>query len=780
MLGAHGVNFGRYVPLTLKPNLQDWLKNGIVDGDIKNGTLEFKGRPEDFPFYNDEGLLDIKLSVENAVINYRQDWPQLSNLAGELTWRNQSLELLASQATILNSSIESAQVRIDDIKRANISISANAQGPLQDIQDYFTKASLISADAVIAREFKLSGPANLELDMTLPVTKIPEAMAKRRISGKLKLVNSGLSYKALALDFNDINGAFRFDNEGVTANGVTATLAGNPVEFIARPKTSGRTELTGTGNFNPHSLLTTLRHPLINTLQGSSNWKAMLDLPSINREDSDMRVGIRLTSDLQGIKVDLPEPFKKSEAESREFIFATQFSSGEKHPFAIEYGDSVSALLLANRNSSNNWIDRAELRVNRGKAELPEQGVSVLATLDDFSLSQWQDVLQGGSESGNGKSGKVDAELLSLDYLDADIKSLELAGYPFSEFKIWAMRTSETWDLKLDSAAVKGTVEIPHDRTNNQPIIAALDHLVLDSEFGNPGEEKSMDPANIPALRLSTHKLSYKTFDFTEVSMETKPIDNGIKLQYLQLAGSDLQGRVNGTWQKINDLQSSEFEFDLKSENISKALDSLHIENSFSGGMASAVGGLQWPYAPYQFDFDGLKGMARVEISDGRLKKIKPGAARLLGLFNISTLQRRLSLNFKDIFKKGLAFDTIEGDLRFEDSNVYTDNLRMEGPSAKIAIQGRTGLVAKDYDQIVKVNPEISAGLPVAGALLGGPILGAAVLVAEKLGEQLGQDIDKLVTLEYRVTGPWDDPDIHEVIPPPQKSFAPETSSPDR
>jgi uncharacterized protein YhdP len=50
--------------------------------------------------------------------------------------------------------------------------------------------------------------------------------------------------------------------------------------------------------------------------------------------------------------------------------------------------------------------------------------------------------------------------------------------------------------------------------------------------------------------------------------------------------------------------------------------------------------------------------------------------------------------------------------------------------------------------------------LPIAGALLGGPAVGVAIFLAEKLATRLGADVDEAAEIVYTVTGSWKHPQI--------------------
>jgi len=133
---------------------------------------------------------------------------------------------------------------------------------------------------------------------------------------------------------------------------------------------------------------------------------------------------------------------------------------------------------------------------------------------------------------------------------------------------------------------------------------------------------------------------------------------------------------------------------------------------------------------------------------------------RLFGLLNLGALQRRLTLDFTDLFKEGYSFDRIDGRFSIGDGEAQAEEVTIVGPAADLAITGRTGLLTQDYDQVVTVTPEISTTLPLAGALAGGPVVAAALLVAEQV---MGKEVNKLIRYQYRVTGSWSDPQIERV-----------------
>ena len=103
-----------------------------------------------------------------------------------------------------------------------------------------------------------------------------------------------------------------------------------------------------------------------------------------------------------------------------------------------------------------------------------------------------------------------------------------------------------------------------------------------------------------------------------------------------------------------------------------------------------------------------------------------------------------------------------------DNGNAYTNDLVINGPAARIEISGRIGLANNDYDELVTVIPSMTSSIPIAGAIAGGPAVGAALFVAERL---LGDELEKASTFTHRhysVTGPWSDPVFTKIELPPE------------
>jgi uncharacterized protein YhdP len=148
-------------------------------------------------------------------------------------------------------------------------------------------------------------------------------------------------------------------------------------------------------------------------------------------------------------------------------------------------------------------------------------------------------------------------------------------------------------------------------------------------------------------------------------------------------------------------------------------------------------------------------------VQAGQLLNVQPGAGgRVLGLLSIAALPRRLTGNFSDLTDKGLGFDSIHGDFELRAGNAFTNNLLLRGPAVEIGIAGRTGLGTRDYEQTAVVTGSVGSTLPVAGAIAGGPALGAAIYLFTRVFKE---PLKGIARGYYRIDGTWENPQVKPI-----------------
>jgi uncharacterized protein YhdP len=109
------------------------------------------------------------------------------------------------------------------------------------------------------------------------------------------------------------------------------------------------------------------------------------------------------------------------------------------------------------------------------------------------------------------------------------------------------------------------------------------------------------------------------------------------------------------------------------------------------------------------------------------------------------------------VFDSGFGFDEIAGHFRIVNGDAYTCNLSLTGPAADVGIIGRTGLVTQNYSQAAIVGANVGSALPIAGFVIAGPQVAAALLIFSQLFKKPLQEVAQI---SYSIEGPWDNPVI--------------------
>jgi len=174
-------------------------------------------------------------------------------------------------------------------------------------------------------------------------------------------------------------------------------------------------------------------------------------------------------------------------------------------------------------------------------------------------------------------------------------------------------------------------------------------------------------------------------------------------------------------------------------------------------------GTIRWQGSPANVSVVGVEGDITLKAEDGRMVEFESagGALRLFALGNFSSLSRRVRLDFSDLFKKGYSYDLMKGQLTFNRGEMLiSEPLVIEGPSANFKVEGRTDLINEIYDQKVLVVLPLGDNLPIAAAIAGAPQVGIPLWLINKA---FGNMFDRFTSIRYRVTGPWEDPQIEIV-----------------
>ncbi|MEQ6340070.1 MAG: TIGR02099 family protein [Gammaproteobacteria bacterium] len=730
----------RYLPVDVMPvDVVQWLDSAIVSGRVTSGTMLLHGRVSDFPYAHGTGRFEVRFNVIDGILDYAPGWPRLEEIETEVVFSGHSMELNATGGKAFDSAINQTHVAISDMGAtpAILTIHGKAQGPTGDALRFVRESPLHEILGKYLDKARASGHSTLDLDVLMPLS----SQHPNQIKGALNFDNSTLILADGDLELTHVNGVLGYTESSLTARGVHAQLLGQEavigVDTPSSPQ-DGVLRFDARGKATANDLVRQFKSPLLKHLEGNADWLATLRIRE--GQDKTTSAELRVESDLKGMAVTLPDPLDKAAAQRRALVVETAFPRTQDTPFTVRYGDNLRSIFTL---ASNNDLERGELRFGGSAAALPERkGLRIAGEAPRISATEWVSFMKPGKDS------VASAPTHDLSSIDLRIGELEIFGQRFSKVDLRAENTPQTWRANIDSARLAGGVQLPH--APSSPVVVDLERLALEKmPEGKGAGEIETDPRQIPPIRLQVKHFTYAGNDFGALTAATSQRPAGLHLDNLSMVSDTLRITSSGDWVIDKGRQVSSFTIAMESDDLEKTFALFGHGGAIENGKGRSDIVARWAGAPSAFSYERLNGSLRLNFKKGRILGIEPGAGRVFGLLG--------TLNFNDLFSKGFTFDRIDGDFSIKDGNANTDNLAMEGPVAKVAIQGRVGLAAKDYDQRVTVTPRSSTTLPLAGALAGGLPLGAAVFLFQKLFQP---GLDRLTRYQYTVKGSWDNPVI--------------------
>ncbi len=731
---GNGRHAGRYYPVgIMKPALVNWLDKAIVSGHVTRGSFLFHGplAKGHFPFHKThDGHFEVAFDVEDLELAYRQEWPALRKVAGHVRFHNNDLDIRVNQGRIYGSRISNARASIPSLKPLKpIQVSGRLAGPGNDPLRLLRNTPLRHSFASRVQGMSLDGNIDLELDLDIP-------LHSRKRGGKPEvgfaaLVNfrdNRLTLQQQELVLRNIRGQLKVDNAGLHATGLKATALGGEVDIDITPDRQG-TRIAARGQLPAQGIVT--QYPRLRPLAmtGSTDMEVELGIPGLAHPEEATRLRIR--SSLRGMALALPRPLGKEAAQSIPFELNMELGT-DRSRTTVSYGSQLELTLKQD----------------------PEEGAELTLKLSSLPLRRWL--------AHFGKQQEVSD--LPLRRLVLNIDKLEAAPLKARNFTLDLALQDEIWRGSMDSDSIAGNLNFARDLTS-RPLTLRLKNLAFDTleestppDAGDLPEEASpLPPDHFPPLDIVADSFRLNGANLGRLELHTRREDGHQSIDRLELHGKLADISAHGSWEPSADSTTTWIKGVFTSSDMGRFLKMALHKDLLSGSRTYLSFDLSWPGAPFQFGLEQLQGEAQLDMAQGRFLNFKPGLARILGLINFQSLGRRLKLDFKDVYKEGLAFDTILGNFQFDAGYLYTNNLEISGPSATILIAGSVDLINETYDQVLSVSPRLDATLPVAGAIVGGPAAGVAVLLAQ---QALSRKLEKAQRITYNISGTWDDPQV--------------------
>ena len=747
----------RYLPMKIfDRDLVAWLQQAFLSGEVQSGHLDLRGKLADFPFDNKNGTFLISGHVRDIDFRFAPDWPLLNRVNGVVTFSGRQMTV----------DVEKAQTLGVDIAKVHgfIPYFGDAQSSILEIQaddvhtdfsralNYVRHSPLEKSIGKMFDDIDMTGAVILKLGLMIPLSHTD----KTQVQGDLTLTEAAMNMVPWGLQVTKLNGLVQFTETTTTAKEIQGELFNKPLQFsLASVPTTKQQSIVRahfTNNIAIADLEEWLKIPFSKMAKGSTNVEGELDF------SLQAPLVIRLRSNLLGISIDLPEAYGKKNDEKREFSANITVQPKQPLRMQLNYADLLgAALILDKRNESFNLVG-ANLHFGGGLPEWPAS--SGIYISGEFDKLDWDKIKSYMTQSTN-TSFASNFSHLPLKEIDITTNNLTIAGQHLNQVHLQVIPSQRTWKIAVISPSVVGQLQIPMTMTKQSIITAQFQKLSLHSLAQS--QNTVIDVKSLPALMLTANDVTYNDIPIGQITFNAIPKPNGLAVQSLRMTSRYLNLQATGDWLQTNRATTTHLQGKAVSTNVSNLLSSFGFDvRNFVSGNGRLDFNLNWADAPYTPTLASMNGSARLDLGMGRIVDIgqengaKMDLGRMLSIFSLQTIPRRLAFDFSDVFQKGYSFDYVRGDFTLQNGDAHTSNLLFDGPVARVGINGRIGLKNKNLNFTMIITPYVTSSIPVAATLITGqPLIGLAALAVSSV---IGSQVSKVTTYYYDVTGSWDNP----------------------
>jgi uncharacterized protein (TIGR02099 family) len=750
----------RYMPHAVNAEARNWIKRGIVAGRGYDGKLVLKGNLKDFPFRDGKGgTFIVTAKATGAKLDYADGWPAIDNIDADMTFGT-GMKIVASKGRILGASLADVKVDIPDFESHEemLLVRGIAQGPTSEFFRFIEQSPVAEKIDRFTDGMKAVGNGSLNLELDIPLRHALDT----KMRGDYRFVNNQLQPLAGLPPLTQVNGHLLLTESTAMAQDISGHVFGGPLKVQVR-SAGDKVGVVATGTASIGEVSKHFGWPLINHLSGSAGWKADIN---IRRRNADVLV----ESDLLGISSPLPEPLNKNATMPLALRIERTAPDAQREQYRITLGKVAQGLII---RRGENW-ERGVFAVGDAEPRLPDKGLAVRVATPRIDADAWKNFLPDAATGTGADSGG-----LALNVVTLKTPQLRLFERDYNQVDASLRPRDGGWQIGLNTREAVGDV---FWRSTGEGWVEGNFKRLVIRPAAETTESASSLINTLPGMSLSVDDFYVGEKSLGRLELKARNDKDAWHLDNLSLDNPDGALKGKGVWVNSGRHQTR-LDFELTAKDAGKLLDRLGYADAVRRGRAKLVGDLQWSGPLTGIHYPSLTGQLNVEAEKGQFNKLEPGVGKLLGLISLQSLPRRLTLDFRDIFSDGLAFDSIEGKLLIRKGVMRTlEPLHISGPAAQIEMQGETDLKTETQDMQVVVRPELGGLAVVGAAAMAHPVIGAAALVANSV---LKKPLNRLFSYRYHVTGTWADPKVDkagesvlDVKPKPEENGTPEESKP--
>ncbi len=799
-----GARVYRYLPQDVAASVRQYVREAVRQGRAQDVKFELQGNLNDFPFEQPgTGNFQVKAQLRDVALAYvppylnapdAPAWPALEQVQADFLIDRATLHISRASGGVtgapqLRASQAEALIPNFMLDEPQLQVRAQVGGPAVEALAFVNRSPLARMTGEALRDARIAGAADVQFQLDVPL----EQVEGTRVQGQVKFAGNDVRVSPDSPWLEGARGVLAFTERGFSLGPSTARLLGGELRFsgnmveragasVIRFQGQGMATAEGMRNARDWGLMAQLGQHV----SGSTPYQVKLEV-------ADAGLSVQVDSSLQGLALNLPAPLAKSAAQAWPLRYAVQPLPIAKPGVAggsgwdrlsLEVGGGavpvLSALYERRAGVGAAKVVRGALALRSERPSLPTSGVLAHLALGELDMDAWARAWTPLGGAASASSGPEDRSYWPTAF-KLEAQRLAQDGRSFHGVQARGTREQDNWRLNVTARELEGYLEYrPGSANDPGRLHARLDRLSLPPAQTHAVEALMPEqPTQMPTLDIVVNQfeLGARALGRLEVEAVNRVSFQGAgeavrewRLSKLNLAVPEARLEATGNWATLATARTpggsrrTALNLRLAVTDSGALLERFGMPGVVRGGKGQIEGTLGWLGSPLDLHYPSLGGQLKLNVERGQFLKADPGLAKLLGVLSLQALPRRLTLDFRDVFSDGFAFDFVRGDARIEQGVASTNNLQMKGVNAAVLLEGSADVARETQDVTVVVIPELNAGTAALVATAINPAVGLGSFLAQYLiGKPL---LQAATTQRFRITGPWADPQVEKLGSP--------------
>ena len=797
-----------FIPdLIVDKGLKKWLDSSIKSGRAIAGNYLYHGSIEKNANTSDR-TSQLWLDIENGGLQYQADLPAVTQAKAQLYVDDQNVTAKSSTAKMFDD-VELSEVNVSVSKKGvvnHLSVSGSFSGKDDAVVEVLKSGLIQKAVNGAFDSWTWRGLASGKIQVELPLSGTKKPLPAD-VTVDVALQEGSIFAEGVITSTDQINGVLRYQSKsGINSSGITGRWHGSPLQLtIAQQKDV--VVVKADGKMSAQQMQSWLNQPVLDFVSGEVTHKTRLDI-------SPKGTALEIKSDLAGMAINLPVPYKKIAKQKWPFVLnATLDKKQQNYTMRFErkallqlrfneglpgglltLGDPVPRSLEDNVFQVTGYVGSTDLGIwlDWFKAYQSASDKRFTAKKPASEKSSAVKVVSTQISAANTDVAVIEPDINKMDLQVRDLLAQEVGAWGQTLRQVRIISASQnpaSWVIDVEADRLAGKIIYPKTRRPlqlqleriNFPAPVVIDHSavkVIGEEVFPPFEEDVSALLDVDFSKLIDVDAQIKNIyrgerNIGQINAQLRVAGNQLSLNNMVAGVYGL--RIGATregepallrWTKSGFANTvkheSEFKAQLQFENLAETLESLGYEKAIESKSGSFNVDLTWPKPLDDPDLADLSGAISVDARNGRFPDTSGGTSgvnRVLGIFNFDNLLRRLRFDFTDIYKSGVAYDRMSGEMQFDDGMMrFVRPLKIVGPGIDFRISGDLDFAIDHADMELVATLPVASNLPWFAALAGGVPLAAGAYVFTKVFENSMNNFSSVV---YAIEGNWADPQVN-------------------